>query len=211
MPNFNYIEYREDMSPADRAEANKANQRLAIKERLNYLLDSSALKSRGKLLGELLKDGSYFPFNRNTFLAAFDPNSSSLDIYTVLAVGRYFNVDLDLLLASPALTIEQFDYHLAGLDTDSVRNLDDYTGDYVLYMPSVNIRHKDELVLCELHIGQHNGALEAVLNYHSTYRNARKAKNELVVRYRGKPLLIKRSGNIYIPMTSETGQFLAIC
>ncbi len=207
IPIFEFKEISDDMTPEMRQAVNRKNQSLAIKERLNYLLERSSFKKRSQLLAELSNSKDFFPFNRNTFLATFDPKSNTLDLYAVLAIGRYFNVDMDLLFASPNLTIDRFRKELELEDKNTVRNLNDYKGTYHCFMPSFNIRHR-ELVPCTLIISDSDGHLEASFTYQSKYIDLNDVEKEVRLTFRGKPILVKRSRNIYALMTSETGDYL---
>ena len=77
----------------------KQEQMCAIKNRLLNKFHESNLTIY-RLLEEA-KNISGFSLNYDTFRKTLDPNSTTLDIYSVLALCRYWNLDVSYILSSP--------------------------------------------------------------------------------------------------------------
>lgn len=177
----------------------------AIKERLNRKFAQSGL-SMNKLKNEL-NEKSGFEINYETLRNTLDYNNKSLDMFCVIAMCRYFNLDTAYILSAPDNPASAIYNEERQFVSERFSILDDpkYLGKYYgyFYSPKKTNQMIDSF---SLELKKENGKTVARLSvdYHSIKNNGQmKITNKVM---EGTPILVKPS-SIYIVLTEGSGQF----
>ncbi len=185
----------------------RQNQLKAIKQRICQKfnpLNQDGL-SINKLKDELNKICD-FEINYDTLAHTLDVEHNSLDMYCVIALCRYFNLDIAYVLSEPDNPASAM-YEETQFVSERYTILDDpkYMGTYYgyFYSPKKTCEMIDDFKLV---LKKEHGKTVAKLtiNYHSLDRGVIKISNKQL---EGTPILVKPS-NIYIVFTEGAGQFL---
>lgn len=183
----------------------RQSQAHAIKDRLNKRFVQSGL-SLNKLKNELNeKEG--FEINYETLRNTLDYNSKSLDMFCIVAICRYFNLDTAYVLSKPDNPASMLYNEEKQFVSERFSVLSDpkYLGKYYgyFYSPKKTNQMIDSFTL---ELKMENGKAIARMNadYHSIKNNGQmKTINKTL---EGTPILVKPS-SIYIVLTEGTGQF----
>lgn len=185
----------------------KEKQILAIKDRLNKAVDQSGLNIN-KLKDELNNKYDYEIHYETLSNTLKHSKLKSLDMICVIALCRYFNLDIAYVLSepdNPALELYASENQFV---SERYSILDDpkYLGDFYGYFYSPKQRN-DLIDDFHLSLKPEHGKTVARLTvtYHSTQKNnkPKATQKELV----GTPILVKPS-SIYIVFTEGNGQFI---
>ena len=186
----------------------KQEQMCAIKNRLLNKFHESNLTIY-RLLEEA-KNISGFSLNYDTFRKTLDPNSTTLDIYSVLALCRYWNLDVSYILSSPDTKETPLPDVEKMVNSSKFRILDDekYTGTFHGYMYSrkevfSRIEH------FELNIHKSATYFKADMTLHIITTPDGKSETELTKYLTGTPILVN-SNVIFIILTNQMGDFLIV-
>lgn len=183
----------------------KQEQLLAIKNRL--IKKFSYYHQNGLSINKLkeeLNNMCGFELNYDTLAHTLDLNRNTLDMYCVIAMCRYFNLDIAYVLSEPSSTSEAMDEQSQFIsERYSVLNDPRYMGTYYGYLYSqkqtYNLVDKFEL---DIHLT--HGKVLATLTV--IYYN--EEKTEIGRRkFTGIPIFVRPS-NIYIVFTESNGQFI---
>ena len=197
--------------PQEHENDRKKLLRKVIKERLNYIKETCAPASTMRDIWNSITE-DYYEIAYNTFLNTFkeEPSISTLDIYTVLAIARYFNIPVHLLLSGPDLSLEEFAIRSGLKQSNGFIPLTDYIGHYHGYMNSFNKDHT-ELSSFDLSISvSDTGVPYALLVHHFEAFSAGGKLRKHDIEYRGTPILVLNNSTIYMTLTSEAGRFLIL-
>ena len=195
----------------EKQDKRKITQRIAIKERLRLIKDSCAPTLTMRDIWSEVSP-KYYEISYNTFLNTFkeDLDVSTLDIYTILAVAKYYKIPVHLLLSGADLSLEEFAVRAGLKQTQGFIPLDDYIGQYKGYMNSFN-KDKTEISSFELEISvSDTGVPHAILIHHSEMITAGGELRSIDIEYRGTPILVLNNKTIYMTLTSDTGRFLIL-
>lgn len=183
----------------------KIAQKGAIKARLNKVYTESGF-NKYKLLKELI-NSTGIELNYDTLSKTLDFSSNSLDIFCIIAMCRYFNLDIAYILSEPDNPVSAI-YNVENqFVSERYSILDDpkYLGKYYgyFYSPKKNSQMIDSFKL-ELKIERSKTVAILDIDYHSINRDGQmKITNKVM---KGTPILAKPS-NIYIVFTEGRGQF----
>lgn len=185
----------------------KEEQILAIKNRLNDAVNKISI-STNKLKDELNNKYGY-EINYETLNNTLNPSKlKSLDMICVIALCRYFNLDIAFVLSEPNNPNSEIYTNENQFVSERYAILSDskYFGDYYgyFYSPKKTNNLIDDF---HLEIKKEHGKTVArlTINYHSYKNNGqlKLSKKELM----GTPIMVKPS-NIYIVFTEGKGQFI---
>ena len=186
----------------------KQEQMCAIKNRLLNKFHESNLTIY-RLLEEA-KNISGFSLNYDTFRKTLDPNSTTLDIYSVLALCRYWNLDVSYILSSPDTKETPMPDVEKMVNTSKFRILDDekYTGTFHGYMYS----HKEmfsHMKHFELTIHKSAEHFKANLTLHAISKPDGIHETKFPKHLTGTPILVN-SNVIFIILTNSLGEFFIL-
>lgn len=162
-----------------------------------------------KLLEEV-QNASGFSLNYDTFRKTIDPTSTTLDIYSVIALCRYWNLDISYVLSTPDNT----EIPMPGIDKlvdsskFSILNDDKYTGTYHGYMYS-NKKVFSHIEHFELTIGKYSGQFKADMLIHAITTTDGEHKTELKKHLTGIPIHA-HPNTIFIIFTNNVGEFFIV-
>lgn len=186
----------------------KKEQMTAIKNRLLNHFHNSGL-SIYKLLEEI-KDASGFSLNYDTFRKTLDPNSTTLDIYSVIALCRYWNLDLSYILSSPDNTEIPMPSteNLVNSSKFSILNDPKYAGTYYGYIHSAKkvFSHIDYF---ELTISESCGKFQADMVLHAFGTANEGRRTEVQKHLTGVPIHVHPNA-IFIILTNDAGELFII-
>ena len=192
----------------------KQEQMRAIKNRLFAQFCKSDLTIY-KLLEEV-KQVSGFSLNYDTFRRTIEPSSTTLDIYSVIALCQYWNLDVSYVLSPPDMP----DTGSPDTSTTSSANytalseqfhvLDDpkYTGTFYGYLYSAK-KINSYIEQFELNIEKVDGQMKADMTYHAITNPNGTCETELIKHFSGVPILA--GGHvIFMVLTNDSGEFFIL-
>ncbi len=181
----------------------RAEQRDAIKDKLINCFNDACI-SFNKLKDDL-NESSDFEINYTTLYNTLNKNKNTLDIYCVIALCRYFNLDISYVLSEPNDPVSEILYENSKYTSEAFSKLtgNKYIGVHYGYLYSPN-KSCDFIDSFRLEIIRERGQTVARLRIQSNTTD----KSGNIVRgvktLSGKPTLVKPH-NIYIPLHDSLG------
>lgn len=181
----------------------------AIKTRLNKAYTKSGMNINSLL--SALNNNSYFELNYVTLKSTLNFGSNTLDIFSVLAMCRYWHLDTAYVFAPPSSAgspMPESKELIVSEDTGKFIVLDDpqYFGNFYGYLYTPN-HTKGEIIRFELEIHNRNGTASADFTYHGFPTLIDGSKREDLRILHGTPILHVTSSNIFIILTNDRGDF----
>lgn len=178
----------------------KDKQIYAIKNRLVEVTGTNVYAVYKKILDMELD----YNINYNTLNKTLSLNYTNLDLFSVLAVCRLFNLDTSYIFSAPDSEFETMPSPQNMVDGEKFVVLNDplYFGKYNGYMYSYN-PGSNEIINFDLDIQEG----KAVLIYHGKSINHSGEAYNYDVKLEGIPILIRNCNNIFILFTRDSGGF----
>ena len=183
----------------------RENQYKAIKKRLNKKfaeMDISLNKLRDKL-----NETCNFEINYETLRKTLDEKCNTLDIYCVIAMCRFFDIDISYVLAEPDRPLNDIINEENHYVSEKFTELDDrnYHGTYTGFFYTPKKGH-DVIDDFELTISKRESGVFSTIeiNFHSVNSVGEKVVDKK--RLSGKPVLV-RPGVVYIRFTDNAGYY----
>ncbi len=187
----------------------KDSRKVALREMIKDRLQTAKMvlapsKTMKDIWVELTK--TYYPLSYNTFLNTFNRDLNTLDLFTLIAVSRYFQIPIELILADTSLSLEDF-ARQANLSSHRDNGLFDPSsesaGTFYGFMNAYD-QSKDGLMHFQLDI-QTKGkdSSSAVLTQYGQ-------DAELIETYRGDRFSTPDKNMIYLALSGDSGHFMTI-
>lgn len=197
---------------SDETDARIAAQYHAIKERLiNYYKKRKEKfnESLRKIREQLADDGGFDVSYTALRDVLTSENGKVPNMCIVLGLCRLWNLDYADIFAPPEGTVEVAPSSDALAAKVQILNDADYQGIFHGYIRSRNLE-RDEIMSFELEIKPKGSGISATMTTHS---NPRKITGEVVPYsevFTGTPLLLTKTQNVFILLTSEKGYFYCL-
>lgn len=179
---------------------------IAIKERLNSVLESKE-QTKYSVWKEISNLELDYEINYNTFRATLSLSDSNLDLFSVLALCKLWNLDTSYIFSSPNSNFEIMPSPQTMVNGEKYVILDDqfYFGKYNGYMYSYN-PGSNQLVHFDLELNKGS----AKLVYHGSTINYSGETSNFDMTLEGIPILVRNCNNIFILFTQDSGSFFFI-
>ncbi len=185
---------------------NRAAQILEIKNRLNKAYGEHPMPYH-KLLTELVHDSGY-EINYSTLKNTLNTESYALDMCTVLAMCRYWHLDVSYILSPPSATGTAMPAAEQLVHNGKFTILDDqkYFGTFHGYMYTQNPQH-DSIFKFELTIGERNKSAFAKFALHRKTQDVDGTFLDDTRIFTGTPILQSNGSNVFILLSNDVGEF----